>query len=493
MDTNEPRSYQNIRLQKESESCVWKGSIKLDHIYNITQQSGTTGQATCELADGEEILIELKFSHDPSVPITTTFLTVKVPWRGEDVSGDPAEYEVLDISWKQEMPSCEMSVPRIDATLGGGQGLPGQQLYDLCYGVDLTVDITGNAGFDNIEGIFNQANLTAGNCENLRMIIDYLVSADAGDAGDSRFRVGCDSKGACCLPNGDCETIEKAECEARGGKFWGASYSCEPSGLGNTKPNPCTEPQKGSCCELDGTCSEVSEADCNSVGGTWTAGGSCSPNPCDTYGRCCDPSNDCSVITEADCNAISGTWDGTKQDCSEGCVAGTTGACCLPNGSCTETTSADCTDAGGTYQGDSTTCTSSTCDGCEHCLSPPASVLLTTFFQLQTKDGCNCQTDLDGNYIMTPESFESCIYSVENSVCGGKTLRHQAILGSFNDGGIQKAIWSVSATYDGEVLIPATSFVVPCEGGSQEKLVLLGSNSFCDQTIADNMLFIVNP
>ncbi len=73
---------------------------------------------------------------------------------------------------------------------------------------------------------------------------------------------------------------------------------------GTCTPNPC--PQPGTCCDTAGVCSFVLQASCT---GTFTVGGSCTPNPCLPPGVCCRGSTCTTTITNAaDCAAsLSGT------------------------------------------------------------------------------------------------------------------------------------------------------------------------------------------
>ncbi len=81
------------------------------------------------------------------------------------------------------------------------------------------------------------------------------------------------SASACCIPDGSCLVLTKADCEGSGGQWHGPGVACIP--------NPCIG-LNGACCLPNGTCRFSTSAWCNSNNGTWMgAGSTCVPNPCE--------------------------------------------------------------------------------------------------------------------------------------------------------------------------------------------------------------------
>ena len=112
--------------------------------------------------------------------------------------------------------------------------------------------------------------------------------------------------GACCLPNGTCETVTPGQCLLDGGTFVG----------GSCFPNPCggPPPGTGACC-TDGECSITTEEDC---GGTYQGDDTtCEDVDC-TQGACCFDET-CSLYpNEASCTGDGGDWQGEGSTCDEG-------------------------------------------------------------------------------------------------------------------------------------------------------------------------------
>ncbi|MEW6250493.1 MAG: hypothetical protein AB1716_07585 [Planctomycetota bacterium] len=59
--------------------------------------------------------------------------------------------------------------------------------------------------------------------------------------------------GACCLPDGTCQVLTSAQCQAVGGVHRGEGVPCDP--------NPCGTPL-GACCISDDTCLRLTQAEC---------------------------------------------------------------------------------------------------------------------------------------------------------------------------------------------------------------------------------------
>lgn len=66
--------------------------------------------------------------------------------------------------------------------------------------------------------------------------------------------------GACCFPDGTCQSLNVTACQAVGGVHQGIGSACTP--------NPCPEPT-GACCLGNGSCQTLTESDCNAMGGTF--------------------------------------------------------------------------------------------------------------------------------------------------------------------------------------------------------------------------------
>lgn len=90
------------------------------------------------------------------------------------------------------------------------------------------------------------------------------------------------------------------------------SKTCGEMGLGGT-PTP---PNPGACCLPDGTCETVTPGQCLLDGGTFS-GGPCDPNPCSPalcLGACCNGTG-CGLDTEEDCVRNGGTFHGCGTEC----------------------------------------------------------------------------------------------------------------------------------------------------------------------------------
>jgi hypothetical protein len=115
--------------------------------------------------------------------------------------------------------------------------------------------------------------------------------------------------------------------------------TCDEIGQGGAPPPP----NLGACCLPDGTCETVTQGQCILDGGT-IVGTSCDPNPCPTAtGACCLTacSDDCSITTESGCADLGGPYLGNGSscdDCSSGSTTDTYKCChCIsfcPSGDC---------------------------------------------------------------------------------------------------------------------------------------------------------------
>jgi hypothetical protein len=82
--------------------------------------------------------------------------------------------------------------------------------------------------------------------------------------------------GACCFPDGSCQTAQEWVCQMSGGEYKGPDTSCNP--------NPCF-PTNGACCFQGSLCQVMPQLLCTTEGGTFKGfGTTCDPNPCVCYG-----------------------------------------------------------------------------------------------------------------------------------------------------------------------------------------------------------------
>jgi hypothetical protein len=190
---------------------------------------------------------------------------------------------------------------------------------------------------------------------------DFCIGALWQGAGTTCDPNPCDEPmGACCLPNGFCDTLTADACAAAGGTYQGDFVPCTP-GL-------CPQPA-GACCFTTGECELLTQAECQQAGGLFQGLQiPCDPNACPQPGACCLPDGSCVQAAElggADCTQQGGLYVGDNSTCGQ-VICPQPGACCLPDGSCetaATTGGADCTAAGGAYQGDNTICSTASCPG----------------------------------------------------------------------------------------------------------------------------------
>ena len=167
--------------------------------------------------------------------------------------------------------------------------------------------------------------------------------------------------GACCMPDGSCQDISDAACTTAGGQWQGYPSACATAA--------CPQPA-GACCLPDGSCQDITDADCTTAGGQWQGYlSNCQTAGCSQpLGSCCLPDGDCLVMTEADCiigpthakiGAAWGVWT-EGGNCTPNLCVQPAGACCLPDGSCQDLTAVDCTAANGTWRGFPSACATTT-------------------------------------------------------------------------------------------------------------------------------------
>jgi hypothetical protein len=113
--------------------------------------------------------------------------------------------------------------------------------------------------------------------------------------------------GACCLPNGSCDTLTAGQCAQQQGLYQGDNTPC-----GSVI---CRDP--GACCLRDGSCLLTAEHVCTAQGGTFRGDGvACGPAAnCPQPGASCLPDNSCVIASEAQATAAGGTFSGAGTIC----------------------------------------------------------------------------------------------------------------------------------------------------------------------------------
>lgn len=205
-------------------------------------------------------------------------------------------------------------------------------------------------------------------------------------AGDLVIRavVDCgEPSGACCLPDGSCETMTASECADAGGSYEGDGVDCSSVS--------CPQPEGACCFEATGGCLDLTEDDCNTANGIWAgAGTDCATYVCFPVGACCLTDGTCvDDVGPADCSALGGEFQGDGTDCATVECPDPVGACCFSNGGCLVMTEANCAIAAGAWAGAGTDCSdgdnNGTADACEAgCLNPG-------------NMGKYCDADIDGS------------------------------------------------------------------------------------------------
>jgi len=160
----------------------------------------------------------------------------------------------------------------------------------------------------------------------------------------------CQVAGACCLPNGSCDSLTEANCAVLGGNFIGEGTTCGP--------NTCTDALVPCCFQATGGCLTLSAASCAAAGGVaGPAGQTCATYVCFPIGACCLPNGSCLPgVSPAACAAQNGVFQGNGTQCSAGLCPEPTGASCFPTGFCLILTEEQALEAGATWYGPGTTC-----------------------------------------------------------------------------------------------------------------------------------------
>jgi hypothetical protein len=157
----------------------------------------------------------------------------------------------------------------------------------------------------------------------------------------------CEEVGACCLPDGSCETATVSDCAGKGGEFQGDGVACADTDCSPT----------GACCLPDGSCAQHSAADCEALSGRYQGDESLCAD-IDQVGACCLPGGSCVDLTQCACLARGGDFLGIGSNCVGD---NPVGACCLPDDSCEALTRCACDDRDGSFKGAGTSCAQVDC------------------------------------------------------------------------------------------------------------------------------------
>ncbi len=137
--------------------------------------------------------------------------------------------------------------------------------------------------------------------------VRYLLRVAGYQGGTGTFTIlvtggggtGCTGSGSCCIST-TCTVV--ASSTACTGSFTAG---------GTCNPNPCNP--TGSCC-VGTSCTSVTQSACATAGGVFTAGGTCTTSTCNPSGACCTSGN-CTSVQQTGC--VNGTF--------------TAGGACTPN------------------------------------------------------------------------------------------------------------------------------------------------------------------
>lgn len=177
----------------------------------------------------------------------------------------------------------------------------------------------------------------------------------------------CELPGACCLPNGTCQSLTNSACVSQGGSFAGEGVICTGS---TCQQNICP------CCFVaTGGCVTLSPTACQQAGGiAGPTGQSCTGYVCFPTGACCLPNGTCvGPVSPEQCAAQGGVFQGNASVCTAGLCPEPLGASCFANGFCLMLTQGQAAAAGAIWQGPGTTCADGDGDGvADQCESRPA-------------------------------------------------------------------------------------------------------------------------
>jgi Dockerin type I domain len=174
----------------------------------------------------------------------------------------------------------------------------------------------------------------------------------------------CETQGACCLPNGDCDFLTQTQCQSQGGTYLGDDVPC---GIG-----ACSGATVACCFAATGGCLNLLPATCVAAGGVPGAiGSNCTGFVCFPTGACCLPSGSCiGPVSPETCAAQGGTFQGNNTSCATANCPQPTGACCFGTGFCLVLKEADCLLAGATWAGPGSNCSDGNGDGSADACQP---------------------------------------------------------------------------------------------------------------------------
>jgi hypothetical protein len=167
----------------------------------------------------------------------------------------------------------------------------------------------------------------------------------------------CEIPGACCLPNGTCQSLSNSACVAQGGVFSGAGVVCTA--------NTCVANICPCCFVATGGCVTLAPSSCQAAGGiAGPTGQSCTGYVCFPQGACCLPDGSCAgSMSPSACAAQGGVFKGNGSVCSAGLCPEPVGAACFANGFCLQLTQAQAVAAGANWAGPGTTCVDANANG----------------------------------------------------------------------------------------------------------------------------------
>lgn len=167
--------------------------------------------------------------------------------------------------------------------------------------------------------------------------------------------------GACCDRNGNCTVTAEFLClesenpdprNPRLNTWRGSNTVCEPNSCPPSVP-------PGVCCLPSGTCIIAVEARC--ADGAWTAGGTCTTNPCPPPGACCSPDATCLIESALQCVGPDEVYQGNGTVCTPNPCQRPTGPCCFTSGVCEARTRELCAQVGGVFQDSVAVCSPNPC------------------------------------------------------------------------------------------------------------------------------------
>ena len=217
----------------------------------------------------------------------------------------------------------------------------------------------------------------------------------------------CGASGACCLPNGTCESHYFQSCLALGGRYAGDGIACSgPGVVASCGAFP------GACCASG--CDQTAAADCPAAfGGDGTSCAVCA-QPLPT-GACCTPAGECSVGVASAClygagaGGHPGVWSAAGSSC-ETANGQPVGACCGPGGDCLALDEAACVGQGGGWDADAK------CKGGSCPVPAGQGACCTTAGACAVLDEAFCKS-LPGQYLPNEPCAGQCQSDVGGACC----------------------------------------------------------------------------